>query len=294
MRVLLYVLTALTFFAGTQLFVLAEHTDAFFSWDIDPPLTAAWVGAGFWSASIISFWAARQKLWVRARLPIPTILTVATLLLVATLDHIDAFDGLLGAAWIEVYAIFAPIAVAIVAMQLVTPGLDPAPVERVPRPLRTVLAAHALTFVSVGILLFAAPDTADSIWPWALTDLTAKAVGTWLAGIGIIAGYIAARGDREDLPGNALAYLVLGAGSLVALARFPGDVEFAEASTVLFVLHAASVLAAGAWSAVLCLREGRYQRVLPPGGIPVAVAMTAPREAVAAENGDARAVRWPA
>jgi hypothetical protein len=293
MRALLYVLTALTFFAGTQLFVLSEHTDAFFSWSIDPPMTAAWIGAGFWSAAIVSFWAARQRLWVRARLPVPTILIVATLLLVATLDHIDAFHGLLGAAWIEVYAVFAPIAVAIVAMQLVTPGRDPGRSERVPASLRVVFAVHAVVFVGVGLLLFASPGAGRSIWPWDLTDLTAEAVGTWLAGIGVIAGYIAVRDDREDLPGNALAYLVLGGGSLLAVVRFAGDLDFGRPGAAVFVAFAISVLAAGAWSALLCLREGRYRRVLPEGGIPVelAAAQSEPAADVAANGTRAPAHR---
>jgi hypothetical protein len=175
-------------------------------------------------------------------------------------------------------------------MQLVTPGRDPSPVERVPAGMRAALATHAVTFIPLGLLLFAAPDTGQSLWPWALTDLTAKAVGTWLAGIGLIAGYIALRGDREDLPGNALAYLVLGAGSLAALARFPGDVD-SGVSAVVFAAYAASVLLVGAWSALLSLREGRYARVLPPGGVPVELADPAPRGAPAPANGRALARR---
>ena len=52
MHVLLYVLTALTFFAGTQLFVLSDHTDQFFSWTIANPMSAAFIGAGFWGAAV--------------------------------------------------------------------------------------------------------------------------------------------------------------------------------------------------------------------------------------------------
>lgn len=61
MRLLLYVLTALTFIAGTQLFVLSELTDVFFPWAVTPPVGAAFVDAGFWSASVVVLWAARQR-----------------------------------------------------------------------------------------------------------------------------------------------------------------------------------------------------------------------------------------
>jgi hypothetical protein len=67
----------------------------------------------------------------------------------------------------------------------------------------------------VGILLFVgSADLRADIWPWVLTPLTAKAVGTWLIGIGVIAGYIALFDDRADVPGNSVAYLVLSRGEI--------------------------------------------------------------------------------
>jgi hypothetical protein len=62
----LYVLTALTFFAGTQLFVLSDHTDRFFSWTIEPPLTAAFLGAAYWAACVLLAPAARAHCAARA------------------------------------------------------------------------------------------------------------------------------------------------------------------------------------------------------------------------------------
>jgi hypothetical protein len=269
MRVVLYVLTGLTFFAGTQLFVLAEHTETFFSWPIDPAMTAAFVGAGFWSASVISFWAARQPVWRHTRIPIPTILAVAFLLLVATLDHLETFEGLLGLAWIEVYAAFLPIMIAVVAMQLARPGHDTRSGEPLPRALRGLSTAIAVALVPLGLLLFADPESASSLWPWELTELSGKAIGTWLTGIGIIHGVVAIADERSALPGNALADLVLGACSLLALARFGGDVELGDAGAPVFLAIVVSTLAAGAWSALLCLREGRFLPSRAEGGLPV-------------------------
>jgi hypothetical protein len=39
--------------AGFQLFVGATETDRFFSWTIDPPLTAAFLGAAYWAAMVL-------------------------------------------------------------------------------------------------------------------------------------------------------------------------------------------------------------------------------------------------
>ena len=88
MHGLLYVLTALTFFAGTQLFVLSDHTDQFFSWTIANPMSAAFIGAGFWGAAVVVFWCARQREWTRGRVVVPTVAVVATMLLVATLQNL--------------------------------------------------------------------------------------------------------------------------------------------------------------------------------------------------------------
>jgi hypothetical protein len=240
MHALLYTLTALTFFAGTQLFVLSEHTAAFFSWTIDPPMTAAFVGAGFWSAAVSVFWAARQRDWVLARVPIPTIAVVATMLLVATLQNLAAFHGPLGLAWIEVYALFAP-----------------------------VLAA-----IAVGVALFASQDLASTLWPWELTELTGKAIGTWLIGIGATAGFVALVDDRAAMPGNALAQLVLAGGVLFGLARFAGDVDFASAGAFVLLAYLLSTLVTGAYATRLALREGRFAPTQGARGIPVELRFT--------------------
>jgi hypothetical protein len=233
-------------------------------------MTAAFVGAGFWSAAVITYWAARQRDWVRARVPVPTILIVATLLLIATLDHIDTFQGLLGLAWIEVYALFAPIMIALVVRQLAFGGSNTHSGAHVPSPLRAAYALQAVALIVVGTLLFVgSADLRADIWPWELTPLTAKAVGTWLIGIGVIAGYIALFDDRADVPGNSVAYLVLSIVSFLGLARFGDEVDFSSVSGVLFVAFLVSVLLAGLYGALLSLREGRYAPVLEPGGVPV-------------------------
>jgi hypothetical protein len=274
MDALLYTLTALTFFAGTQLFVLSEHTAAFFSWTIDPPMTATFVGAGFWSAAVSVFWAARQRDWVLARVPIPTIAVVATMLLVATLQNLTAFHGPLGLAWIEVYALFAPVLAALVAMQLVTPGVDRHSGAHLPRALRFGLAGQALAAIAVGVALFASQDLASTLWPWELTELTGKAIGTWLIGIGATAGFVALVDDRAAMPGNALAQLVLAGGVLFGLARFAGDVDFASGEAFVLLAYLLSTLITGAYATRLALREGRFTPTQGARGIPVELRFT--------------------
>jgi len=53
--------------AGFLLFPLAGETDRFFSWTIEPPVTAAFLGAAYWAALVLLAWAARQRTWALAR-----------------------------------------------------------------------------------------------------------------------------------------------------------------------------------------------------------------------------------
>jgi hypothetical protein len=270
MHVLLYVLTALTFFAGTQLFVLSDHTDQFFSWTIANPMSAAFIGAGFWGAAVVVFWCARQREWTRGRVVVPTVAVVATMLLVATLQNLEAFHGLLGLAWIEVYSIFPPILGAITIMQLAVPGTDPHSGARVPEGLRLTLGVQAIVGIVVGVLLFASsPSLADDLWAWKLTDLTSKAVGTWLVGTGVTCAVVALLDDRANVPGWALAQMTLGGGVLFGLVRFSGDVDFDGAAGWLIVAYFASTLASGCYGAAVCWREGRFGPTQGTGGIPV-------------------------
>jgi hypothetical protein len=269
MRAFLYVAIALTFLAGTQLTVLSDHADKYFAWDIAVPTTAVFIGAAFWSASVLLLWAARQTEWVRARVPVPAVFVVATMLMVATVDHIEQFDSVLGFVWIEVYAVVPPIAVVLAVQQLSVPGSDAPASSPLPGWLRLTLGLEALALIGVGITLYASTGALDQDWPWGLTPLTSQAVGTWLAGIGTIAGYVAVRNDRDDMPGASLSYIVLGALLLLGVARFSDDIDFALVSSWVYVGFAATSLAIGLYGARLCLREGRYAAVLAHGGVPV-------------------------
>jgi hypothetical protein len=270
MHLLLYVLTALTFVVGTQLVVLSDHTDRFFSWTIKNPMSAAFIGAGFWGAAVVVFWCARQREWARGRVVVPTVAIVATMLLVATLQNLKAFHGVLGLAWIEVYAIFPPTLLAVAIMQLVLPGSDVRSGDRLPAGLRLTLSAQGVIAIAIGVLLFASsPSLARSLWSWELTDLTSKAVGTWLVGTGVTCAVVAVLNDRAAMPGWALAQIAFGGALLFGLARFNENVDFSDGSVYLMIAFFTSMLASGGWGAWIAWREGRFAPTQRVGGIPV-------------------------
>jgi hypothetical protein len=251
---------ALALMAGFLLLPLAEDTDRWFSWTIQPPLTAAWLGAAYWAAFVLLAWTAWRGTWESARAALPPVFTIAVLLLVATLVHLDKFDldSLFGWFWLVVYCLVPPALAVLVWLQLRSrgPGLQ-ASGPALPGGLRAALAVQALALVGLGGALFAAPTEADSLWPWTLTPLTARAVGAFLIGFGLAAADAAAQGDSVTFAGAAYAYAALGAFDLLVVALHSGDLAGDAARTVPYLLFATGVVAVGLYGVGLARRADR-------------------------------------
>ncbi|MBT3190796.1 MAG: hypothetical protein HN736_13310 [Anaerolineae bacterium] len=71
MRILLYVASFLVLSVGISLFFLSEKTDIYFSWTINPPLTATFLGAGYLASFLLEFLYAREKVWAKTRVAVP-------------------------------------------------------------------------------------------------------------------------------------------------------------------------------------------------------------------------------
>jgi hypothetical protein len=250
LRAVLALFAALALVAGFLLFVLAAETDRFFSWTIQPPLTAAFLGAAYWAAFILIGWTARRRLWIEARATMPPVLVIAVLLLAATFLHLDKFDfdSIFGWFWTTVYVLVPPALVLLLVRQLRMPGEDPPPSRSLPWGARALLAVQAIVMVGVGAALFIAPESADAVWPWKLTPLTARAIGAFVLGFGVAAAHATAENDFDRFRGAALAYTALGALELLALAIHSDDLSGESLDTWLYVAFLASVLGLGAYA----------------------------------------------
>jgi hypothetical protein len=229
------------------LFVLSEQTDDWFSWTIKPPLTAAFLGASYLAALVLFAWTAVRGDWASAQATLVPVSVIAVLLLVATIIHDDRFhDDLFGWFWKTAY-VLAPVAIAAaITLQLRRPA-DGGRRARVPLPwaLRALLAVQGAVMLAVALYLFVAPDSADALWPWNLTPLTARAIGAFVAGFGASALHAAIVDDLPSFEGAALAYAVLGALELVTLARYTGDLTGADLDSLMYAMFLVTVLVAG-------------------------------------------------
>lgn len=238
MRVLLGAFSVLTALAVVALYVLSSSTDRYFAWTIQPPLTAALLGAGYGAGCVLVLLSLRDPVWAHSRLPVLTVLAFTLLTLAATVLHLDRFhlqsefDQLswlaraAGWFWLGVYVVVPLAMIAALVRQEREPGSDPAPGSPVPTALRVALAVESAVLLAVGATLWAAPSTAPSLWPWPLTPLTARVVAAWLVAFGVATALAAVAGDLARLRTSALAYAVFGVLTLGALARYAGTVDW--------------------------------------------------------------------
>ncbi len=265
MRFMLYLAGALVFITGVQLFILTEQTDRYFAWTIQPPLTAATLGAAYWASCALELAAARERIWTHARIAVPAVVVFTALTLVVTLLHIDRFHlaspELItrGAAWawLVVYAAVPALLGGMLIVQATTRGVDPPLVAPLPGWLTAVLAVQVLIMLPLGLLMLAAPALAIEFWPWKLTPLTARAIGAWAVGLGLAVAQTLREKDLMRVRPAIASYIAFGALELVALARYSGDIDWTRPSATIYVAYMASVLLAGIGGWLAARRAGR-------------------------------------
>jgi hypothetical protein len=255
MRALLVVFGVLTSLAVAALFVRPETTDRYFAWTVQPPLTAAFLGAAYLAGCTLVLLSLRAVAWAHARAGVVTILVFTVLTLVATLAHLDRFH--LEAAgpaaraaawfWLAVYVSVPVVMVVLLAVQQRTEGAHPERALPLPRWLAVALAVEGAVMSVVGALLFVRPGTI-SAWPWPLTPLTSRAIGAWLVSFGLAAGLAVAEDDLPRLRAPAVAYLVFGLAECVALLRYARSLDWGSPAAwvyLAFLLLATATAAAG-------------------------------------------------
>ena len=253
MRALGIIGIVLVFIAGVQLFVLADYTDRYFAWTIQPPLTAAFIGAFYWGTFGIIYFGGRGGAWARVRPGMPAVVVFSTLVLIATLLHLDRFH--LGSpdpfilivtwVWIVVYIVVPPALVVLWILQLRVPGRDPAPIAALPGWYRGIVGVVSVVALVIGVGLFIVPQATAQFWPWMLTPLTAQVVSSWLLLLALLLGFAIRENDWDLFRPTAITCTVLGVLQIVALGRYLGEVEWRGISTWIYLLFVLVVLAIG-------------------------------------------------
>ena len=269
MRVLLVIAGVLVLLAGFQLFVFTERTATHFAWTIQPPLTAAFLGAAYWSAAAFEWSAARSRTWADARIAVPTVFVFTVLTLVATLLHLDKFHfgssfelatQAVTWAWLAIYT-SVPVMMAVLWWrQSRAPGVDSPRTHPFPMWLRVLVGLQAVLLLVVGTALFlfplrtgARPEGPGAWWPWALTPLTSRAVGAWSFSLGVAATHALLERDARRVRPAAIAYVAFAVLEGIAVLRYLDTPDWSSTAGVVYL----TFLASSAITGLSCLWLGR-------------------------------------
>jgi hypothetical protein len=232
-----------------MLFAGAGDTEDWFSWTIEPPLSAAALGAFYWSALVLLATGARAPGWDAVRPVALPVLAIAVVLLVVTLIHLDRFhtDRLFGVFWVCAYVVAPPLLAFGIVVQRRAEAGDPVPSPgpRLPGPLRALIGVEAAAMLVASAVMLLAPDSAADLWPWALTPLTSRALGAFTLGVALVGVLVLAQDRLAIFRGTALAYAALGALQLLAVALHSGDLGDDDAANAVYVAFLVAVLATG-------------------------------------------------
>ena len=263
MRVILYVAAFLVFLAGLQLTVFATRTAEWFSWTIDVPMTAVFLGAAYWSSAVLEVAGARSAGWGRARLTVWTVLVFTVLTLVVTLVHLDKFHlgaeqptsaRLVAWGWLAIYA-GVPVAMVVALVLQARSRLPAVDVVRRPLPvgLRVLLVVLAVVLIGVGVALLVDPTWASAAWSWPLIPLTARAVGAWLVGLGWAAAHAFLIDDEDSVQPLGLTGATFVLLESVALVRHGDDLDWLGWQAYAYVGGLTWIGVVSVW--ILLLRE---------------------------------------
>jgi hypothetical protein len=97
----------------------------------------------------------------------------------------------------------------------------------------------------VGLGLFFVPQTVIGLWPWMLTPLTARACGSGLTSLGVVAA-LAVRENAWERIWMALAANVIGGAlELIAVLRYPDTMQWGTASGVAYLVFFVGIIVLG-------------------------------------------------
>jgi hypothetical protein len=164
-----------------------------------------------------------------------------------------------------VYAVVPPVMTLLLVRQVRAMGADPRRRAALSRWFRVLLAVHAAALIPIGVGLLLMPEVTRGVWPWTLTPLTGRAIGAWLLGLGIAAIHALRENDWGRIRPATMSYLAFGGLQLVAVARYPGELDWAAPQTWVYLLFLISALVAGGhgwWQATR--KVGRHHQASFP------------------------------
>ncbi len=235
--------------AGAILFGWPSETDRLFAWTIASPATASFMGASYLSAILLQGYSLRADWWEDRRVAVPSVFAFSVLTFVATVVHRDVFHfdsdevfaRLFAWTWLAVY-ILVPLGLAatwLLQRQVPVEGVRAA--RRLAPWQRQAGLPLGVAIAAAGVAVFLAGSGAADFWPWGLSDLTAKVIGAWLVGVGLLLAHAA---WEDDVAAARPAFAALGMAAILYVAtllRHPDEVAWSSPPAWLYLVVVAGV-----------------------------------------------------
>jgi hypothetical protein len=242
------------------LYLLPARAATDYAWAIRPPISAAFLGAGYLAgivATALTVFAARR--WRSIQPLAVALVTLSVGLLTATLLHTARFRWSYPPTWVwtGVYAL-APVGVAILARRQRAITIRPFVADPRLRVLRLLSLVLGATMLAGAVALFAFPGELSHDWPWPLTTLLAQAVAAWCAMIAaalLWCAYDLRRPHEAFIP-----YATLGSWCLALLALpalHAADVTRTGAPLVIYLAALSALLALAGLGVTHAARSSR-------------------------------------
>lgn len=252
-RVFMALAAVLVATAGISLYALAEHTDTYFAWTIKPPATAAFLGAGYLSVATALLLGLREREWANVRVGVWVVATGLLAILGASLLHIDKFHLASPVptakgwawSWMFLYVVLVPGLVATLWQQARTSRGDLPATASLPTVFRFSLRALGVLMLVLGAALYVEPATAQTLWPWSLTPLTARMVGSFYMAFGVSLLIAAHYNDYTRMFVASGAYIVAVVLHGINTVRYP-EIDWSTPAGVLFAAVLAALFVVGA------------------------------------------------
>lgn len=175
--------------AGVLLYGWPDRTAELFAWTIQPRLTPLLMGAAYLAGFYFFLRVLLAQDWETVRLGFIPIAVFALLAGVATLLHWDRFNHRHPTfyAWVFLYTVSPLLIPALWLINRRSTGRGtPQAAPGIAAPLPAVLLLAGAVILITGMLLYLAPQAMSPAWPWVLTPLTARIVGSFYILTGLV------------------------------------------------------------------------------------------------------------